>query len=237
MQFENKLMSGVLVKRYKRFLADVRLLSGEQITIHCPNTGSMKNCQTPGCTIWFTASVNKTRRYPHTWQLIEVDRGVLVGVNTGLANKLVLESIHNKTVEKLDGYSKVRTEVPYGRENSRIDILLEGAGLKDCYIEVKNVSLGTLTGEGFFPDSVTVRGQRHLKELISVKESGARAVLFFCVQHSSVESVAPAHEIDPVYAELLIRAIKCGVEVMAYRSEVDLVSSTIWLDKDLPVKI
>ena len=237
MQFENKLMSGVLVKRYKRFLADVRLLSGKQITIHCPNTGSMKNCQNPGSTIWFTASVNKNRKFPYTWQLIEVDKGVLVGVNTGLANKLVLESIQNKTVEKLHGYSKVRVEVPYGRENSRIDILLEGAGLQDCYIEVKNVSLGTLNGEGLFPDSVTVRGQKHLKELISVKESGARAVLFFCVQHSGVESVAPAHEIDPVYAELLMKAIKCGVEVMAYRSEVDLVSSTIWLDKDLPVKI
>ena len=237
MQFENKLMSGVLVKRYKRFLADVKLLNGEQITIHCPNTGSMKNCQNPGSTIWFTASLNKNRKFPHTLQLIEVDRGILVGVNTGLANKLVLESIQNNKIEKLHGYSKVRTEVPYGRKNSRIDILLEGAGLQDCYIEVKNVSLGTETGEGFFPDSVTVRGQKHLKELVSVKESGARAVLFFCVQHSGVQSVAPAHEIDPVYSELLIDAVKCGVEVMAYRSEVDLVSSTIWLDQDLPVKI
>ena len=237
MHFENKLISGVLVKRYKRFLADVRLSSGDQVTIHCPNTGSMRNCQNPGSTIWFTASMNKNRKYPHTWQLVEVDSGVLVGINTGLANRLVLESIQNKTVETFHGYSKVRTEVPYGRENSRIDILLESAGLQDCFIEVKNVSLGTSTGEGFFPDSVTTRGQKHLKELMSVKESGARAVLFFCVQHSKVESVAPAHDIDPVYAELLIEAMNCGVEVMAYRSEVDLVSSTIWLDKELPVKI
>ncbi len=237
MQFENKLMSGVLVKRYKRFLADVRLSSGEQITIHCPNTGSMKNCQKPGSKIWFTVSGNKSRKYPHTWQLIEIDSRVLVGINTGLANRLVLESIQNKTVEKLHGYSKKRTEVSYGCENSRIDILLEGDGLKDCYIEVKNVSFGTVTGEGFFPDSVTVRGQKHLKELMSVKESGARAVLFFCVQHSKVESVAPAHEIDPVYAELLMESMKCGVEVMAYRFGVDLVSSTIWLEKELPVKI
>ena len=237
MHFENKLMSGVLVKRYKRFLADLRLSSGEQITIHCPNTGSMRNCQNPGSTIWFTASMNKNRKYPHTWQLIEVDNGVLVGINTGLANRLVLESIQNKTVEKFRGYSTSRTEVPYGRKNSRIDILLESAGLRDCFIEVKNVSLGTSTGEGFFPDSVTVRGQKHLKELMSVKESGARAALFFCVQHSKVESVAPAYDIDPVYAELLREAMKRGVEVMAYRSEVDLVSSTIWLDKELPVKI
>ena len=197
----------------------------------------MRNCHNPGSTIWFTASVNKNRKYPHTWQLVEVDSGVLVGINTGLANRLVLESIQGKKIEKLQGYSNVRTEVPYGRENSRIDILLESAGLRDCFIEVKNVSLGTSTGEGVFPDSGTVRGQKHLKELMSVKESGARAVLFFCVQHSKVESVAPAHDIDPVYAELLIEAIKCGVEVMAYRWEVDLVSSTIWLEKELAVKI
>ena len=237
MHFENKLMSGVLVKRYKRFLADVRLSSGEQVTIHCPNTGSMRNCQNPGSTIWFTASMNKNRKYPHTWQLVEVDSGVLVGINTGLANRLVLEAIQKKAVANLNGYSTARTEVSYGCENSRIDILLESAGLKDCFIEVKNVSLGASTGEGFFPDSVTVRGQKHLKELMSVKESGARAVLFFCVQHSRVESVAPAHEIDPVYAELLIEAMNCGVEVMAYRTEVDLVSSTIWLDRELPVRI
>ena len=237
MQFQNKLMSGVLIKRYKRFLADVRLPSGEQITIHCPNTGSMKNCQKPGSTIWFTLSGNKSRKYPHTWQLIEIDSGVLVGINTGIANRLVLESIQNKTVEKLHGYSKKSTEVPYGFENSRIDILLEGDGLKDCYIEVKNVSFGTIAGEGFFPDAVTVRGQKHLKELMSVKESGARAVLFFCVQHSKIESVSPACEIDPVYAKLLMEAMKCGVEVMAYRSEVDIKSSSIWLEKELPVKI
>ena len=237
MHFENKLMSGVLVQRYKRFLADVRLSSGEQITIHCPNTGSMRNCQNPGSKIWFTASVNKNRKYAHTWQLVEVESNVLVGINTGLANRLVLEAIQKKAVENLHGYSTARTEVSYGRENSRIDILLESAGLKDCFIEVKNVSLGASTGEGFFPDSVTVRGQKHLKELMSVKESGARAVLFFCVQHSRVESVAPAHEIDPVYAELLIEAMNCGVEVMAYRTEVDLVSSTIWLDRELPVRI
>ena len=237
MQFENKLMSGVLIERYKRFLADVRLPSGEQITIHCPNTGSMKNCQKPGSTIWFTLSGNKSRKYPHTWQLIEIDSEVLVGINTGLANRLVLEAIQNKTVEKLHGYSKKSREVPYGFQNSRIDILLEGDGLKDCYIEVKNVSLGTIAGEGFFPDAVTVRGQKHLKELMSVKESGARAVLFFCVQHSKIESVAPAGEIDPVYTKLLMEAMKCGVEVMAYRSEVDIRSSSIWLEKELPVKI
>tara|TARA_Y100000994_G_C15675011_1_gene435334 strand:+ start:45 stop:758 length:714 start_codon:yes stop_codon:yes gene_type:complete len=237
MEFESKLKSGVLIRRYKRFLADVRLLSGEEMTIHCPNTGSMKNCQEPGSTVWFTASKNITRKYPHTWQLIETEHGALVGINTGLSNRLVLEAIHKKTVDKLEGYSKVRSEVPYGREKSRIDILLEDDKQGSCYIEVKNVSLGNLNGEGFFPDSVTIRGQKHLNELMLVKESGARAVLFFCVQNSVVESVAPAEEIDPTYAKLLKEAHALGVELMAYRSSVDLTSSTIELDKRLHVVI
>lgn len=237
MEFESKLKAGVLIKRYKRFLADVRLLNGEEITIHCPNTGSMKNCQEPGSTIWFTTSQNKTRKYPCTWQLIEIGNGVLVGVNTGLSNRLVLEAIQKKVIDKFQGYSKIRTEVPYGREKSRIDILLEYEKQSSCYIEVKNVSLGNLSGEGFFPDSVTIRGQKHLNELMSVKNSGARAVLFFCVQHSAVKSVAPAQEIDPMYAKLLRKAYASGVEVIAYRSKVNLTSSTIELDRELHVKV
>ena len=237
MEFESKLQTGVLIRRYKRFLADVRLLRGEEITIHCPNTGSMKNCKEPGSKIWFTTSNNKARKYPHTWQLIEIKNGALVGVNTGLSNRLVLVAMQRKIVNKFDGYSRVRTEVPYGRENSRIDILLEDEKQGSCYVEVKNVSLGNFSGEGFFPDSVTIRGQKHLKELMLVKESGARAVLFFCVQHSSVASVAPALEIDPTYAKLLRKAQALGVELIAYRSKVDLASSTVELDRELHVKV
>ena len=237
MKFESKLKTGVLIRRYKRFLADVRLSNGEEITIHCPNTGSMRNCQEPGSTIWFTQSQSKTRKYRHTWQLVETANGALVGVNTAISNGLVLEAIQRKVVSKLDGYSRIRTEVPYGRENSRIDILLEDKVQVPCYIEVKNVSLGNLSGEGFFPDSVTIRGQKHLNELMSVRESGMRAVLFFCVQHTGVESVSPAQEIDPVYTELLREANAFGVEVMAYRSKVNLQSSTITLDRELHVKV
>ena len=237
MEFESNLESGILIKRYKRFLADVRISNGKEITIHCPNTGSMKNCQEPGSVIWFTTSQNKTRKYPYTWQLIEIGNGDLVGVNTGLSNRLVLEAIKEKVVDKFEGYSQIRTEVPYGRERSRIDILLEYEKQSSCYIEVKNVSLGNLSGEGFFPDSVTIRGQKHLNELMLVKESGARAVLFFCVQNSAVESVAPAQEIDPIYTKLLRKAHDLGVEVMAYRSKVNLFSSTIELDRELHVKV
>ena len=125
MEFESRLESGVLLRRYKRFLADVELADGRQITIHCPNTGSMKNCQEPGSRIWFTTSNNKSRKYPHTWQLIELNNGDLVGVNTGLANKLVLDAIQTKIIDKFQSFLRVRTEVPYGRHRSRIDILLE----------------------------------------------------------------------------------------------------------------
>ena len=237
MEFESRLESGVLLRRYKRFLADVELADGRQITIHCPNTGSMKNCQEPGSRIWFTTSKNKTRKYPHTWQLIELNNGDLVGVNTGLANKLVLDAIQMKIIDKFQSFLRVRTEVPYGRHRSRIDILLEDDRHNACYIEVKNVSLGNSKGEGFFPDAVTTRGQKHLRELILLKKSGIQAVLFFCVQHSGLNSVAPAEEIDPVYSELLKQAHGLGVEVLAYRFKVDIDSSRIELERAVAVKV
>lgn len=237
MEFESRLESGVLIKRYKRFLADVKLADGQKITIHCPNTGSMINCQKPGSTVWFTTSKNKSRKYPHTWQLIELNNGDLVGVNTGLANKLVLDAIQRKIISNFQSFSKVRTEVPYGRDRSRIDILLEDYSRKACYIEVKNVSFGNSSGEGFFPDAVTTRGQKHLRELIFLKKSGIRAVLFFCVQHTGINSVAPAKEIDPNYSDLLKQAHDLGVELIAYRSKVDLNSSRIKLERELSVKV
>ena len=237
MEFESRLESGVLIKRYKRFLADIKLADGRQITIHCPNTGSMKNCQEPGSRVWFTTSKNKSRKYPHTWQLIELDNGDLVGVNTGLANKLVLDSIQMKIIDRFQRFSRVRTEVPYGRDRSRIDILLEDDKHNACYIEVKNVSFGNSNGEGFFPDAVTTRGQKHLRELMFLKKSGIRAVLFFCVQHAGINSVAPAKDIDPAYSDLLKQAHGLGVEVIAYRFKVDLDSSRIELERELAVKV
>ena len=234
MKFQSSLEEATLITRYKRFLADVKLSNGQVITIHCPNTGSMKNCQDPGSKIWFSTVNKKTRKYPQTWQFVEVYDSELVGINTGLANKLVLEAIEGGVIKQITNFSRLRTEVSYGTENSRIDILLEDDRSR-CYIEVKNVSFGVSGKIGLFPDAITVRGQKHLKELITVRKAGDRAILFFCVQHTGVEKVSPAEEIDPVYTDLLRKALAVGVEVIAYQAAIDISSSTIKLEKELPV--
>ena len=234
MKFQSSLEEATLITRYKRFLADVKLSNGQVITIHCPNTGSMKNCQDPGSKIWFSTVNKKTRKYPQTWQFVEVYDSELVGINTGLANKLVLEAIEGGVIKQITNFSRLRTEVSYGTENSRIDILLEDDRSR-CYIEVKSVSFGVSGKIGLFPDAITVRGQKHLKELITVRKAGDRAILFFCVQHTGVEKVSPAEEIDPVYTDLLRKALAVGVEVIAYQAAIDISSSTIKLEKELPV--
>ncbi len=205
--------------------------------MHCPNTGSMKNCQTPGSRIWYSRASNPKRKYPHTWEIVEVDALDLVGINTHRANQLVVEAINAGTVEQLRGYRQLQTEVPYGEQSSRIDILLRGATgamkLPDCYVEVKNVSLGMGKGLGLFPDAVTRRGQKHLQELMSMSSRGYRAVLFFCVQHSGIQRVSPADEIDPEYGRLLRQAASQGVELMAYGAVYDMDASTIQLSREL----
>lgn len=188
------------------------------MTLHCPNTGSMKNCQEPGSRVWYTLSDNPKRKYPGTWQLVEVDGRYLVGINTGLANKLVYEAINTDQVSELLGYTRIRTEVPYGEQRSRIDLLLDSPESPDvpaCYVEVKNVSLGMPGKRGVFPDAVTTRGQKHLQELMEMVRQGKRAVLFFCVQHTGIERVSPADDIDPKYGVLLREAVDAGVEVLA----------------------
>lgn len=220
MKFDPPLQKGTLVRRYKRFLADIITADGQEITIHCPNTGSMKNCADPGSSVWFSTSDNKKRKYPHTWELVAVDEGnALAGINTGRANSLVVEAINNGAIPKLQGYDSLRTEVKYGNEKSRIDILLE-SGERQCFIEVKNVTL-TEGGQGYFPDAVTERGQKHLRELMAMVDQGARAVLVFCVQHTGMTSVAPAAHIDPKYAEIFSEAVEQGVEVLAYQAKLN----------------
>lgn len=214
--------------------------SGELLTIHCPNTGSMKNCQPDNARIWFSTSANPKRKYPHTWELVELEDSSLVGINTGLANSLVVEAIENEVVPQLQGYGKIRTEVAYGEQNSRIDILLqdfENSARADCYIEVKNVSLGLGDGLGLFPDAVTSRGQKHLQELMHMRSQGYRSVLFFCVQHTGIERVSPADEIDPRYGELLRQAMVQGVEVMAYSTEFNTAESSLHLVRELQVDV
>ena len=236
MNFEAPLQSGILLKRYKRFLADVKLDSDQIITIHCPNTGSMKNCKEPGSRVWFSTSENKKRKYPHTWQFVEVNKNHLVGINTGLSNKLVVEAIQNGAVRELQNYEQLKTEVPYGAQKSRIDILLSNKH-EECYVEVKNVSLGMEAGLGLFPDAVTTRGQKHLEELMLIKKSGARAILFFCVQHTGIEKVSPADDIDPKYSTLLRKAMAEGVESIAYGTDIDTKNSIVELKNQIPVVV
>jgi len=238
MQLQKKLQEGVLLKRYKRFLADITTQAGESITIHCPNTGSMKNCQEPGSRIWYSDSENPNRKYACTWELVEVDNKHIVGINTGLANKLVHEAITSNRIIELTTYESIRTEVAYGEQKSRIDLLLEGTA-KDpdalCYVEVKNVSLGLGDGLGSFPDAVTTRGQKHLQELLHMHSLGHRAVLLFCVQHSGIRRIIPADNIDPEYGRLLREVASKGVEVIGYRADFDVQNSRVMLREKVPV--
>jgi len=223
MKYSPALQEARLIKRYKRFLADVILADGSQTTIHCPNTGSMRNCAPEGARVWFSQSSNSKRKYPFTWELVEVDERYKVGVNTGRANALVAEALAAGVIAPLAAYKTVQAEVKYGNENSRIDFLLSENSERPeelCYVEVKSVTLGVGDGLGEFPDAVSSRGAKHLRELMEMKEQGQRAVLLYCVQHEGIERVAPAYEIDPTYAQLLRQAYDSGVEVYAYRARV-----------------
>jgi len=219
MKFEHPLQTGILIKRYKRFLADVETNAG-MITIHCPNTGSMTGCAEPGSKVWFWDSKNPKRKYRHSWELVQNSQGALIGINTNRANYLIKEAIVNQTLTHFE-YDEILTEVPYGDEKSRIDILLRHNNSK-TWIEVKNVTLletdKAPNGQGYFPDAVTSRGTKHLRELISQVDKGDRAVLIFCVQHSGITSVKAAAHIDPLYAKTLQQAAAAGVEIIAAKT-------------------
>ncbi|GAL06548.1 sugar/maltose fermentation stimulation protein homolog [Photobacterium aphoticum] len=217
MKFSPALQSATLIKRYKRFLADVTLPDGTVTTLHCANTGAMTGCATPGNTVWYSTSDNPKRKYPCSWELSETPDGDMICVNTAQANRLVVEAINNGVVKELEGYSTLRTEVKYGSENSRIDVLLQADDRPDCYIEVKSVTL-LQNGQGFFPDAVTTRGQKHLRELAEVAQSGKRAILFFAILHSGIEKVSVAHHIDPDYFSLIQQAERAGVEILCYKA-------------------
>ena len=219
MKFPSPLITGRLIRRYKRFLADVELDDGSQVTAHTPNTGSMAGCAEPGSRVWLSDSGNPKRKYPLSWELVEADGETLVGINTALPNRLVKEAVEGGVVPSLKGFSNVRTEVRYGEERSRIDLLLEDERAGRCFIEVKNVTL-VEEGVAYFPDAVSERGAKHLRELIGVVERGDRGVIFFCVQRGDAREVRPADAIDPRYGETLRRAVAAGVEALAYRAEV-----------------
>ena len=225
-----------LIKRYKRFLADVRLDNDEVITVHCPNTGSMKNCVEENAEIWLSDSDNPKRKYRYTWEYLMTSRGHYIGVNAGKANQLVQSAIRDDLIEPLAGYETIRPEVKYGDENSRIDLLLQDKKRQDCYVEVKSVTLledPPSRGIGYFPDAVSQRGAKHIRELIKMSQSDARSVLFFCVQHTGIQEVRPADHIDREYGKLLREALDNGVEVLAYKVRKSNKGFRLW--RDLPV--
>ena len=218
MKFPRSLVEGRLLRRYKRFLADVQLPEGV-ITASCPNTGSLMGCCDAGNRVWLSESDSATRKYRHTWELVEVGK-TLIGINTGLPNALVREAIEAGTIAELAGYTSIRREVAYGEEGSRVDLVLESADRPPCYVEVKNVTAAANRGVALFPDCVSERGTRHLRELVRLKAQGLRPVQLYCVQRGDVKEVRPADGIDYEYGQALREAIRAGVEVLAYRAEI-----------------
>jgi sugar fermentation stimulation protein A len=219
MRFTAPLLPATLIRRYKRFLADVALPSGETVTAHCANPGSMIGLVAPGAPVWLSRSDNPKRKLGHSWELVEVDLGSgaeLVGINTTNPNTLAAEAIAAGLIPELAGYGSVRREVKYGR-SSRVDFLLEQPGRPPCYVEIKNVHLMRKPGLAEFPDAVTKRGAKHLVELADMAEAGARAVMLFLVQIASAERFALARDIDPAYGAQFDLARGRGVEALARR--------------------
>jgi sugar fermentation stimulation protein A len=218
MRFASPLIPATLVKRYKRFLADVILPSGEEITAHVANPGAMTGLATPGARVWLSKSDDPKRKLPYAWELVEADFGAgpeLVGVNTAAPNRLVHAALAAGGIAECAGYAAIRREVKYGN-NSRVDFVLDCPERGPCYVEVKNVHLMRTPGLAEFPDSVTARGARHMQELGAVAAAGARAVMLFLIQIGSAERFAPARDIDPTYAEALAQARARRVEALAY---------------------
>ncbi len=237
MKFARPLIPGRLVQRYKRFLCDVVLPSGDAITASCPNTGSMLGLTAPGATVWLSENDSATRKYRHTWELIENDLGngpTLVGINSGHPNAIVAEAITAGRIKSLTGFATLRREVKYG-VNSRIDILLEnGSGGRVCYVEVKNVHLMRQPGLAEFPDSPTERGVKHLVELSRMVAEGHRAVMVYLVQRADAGQFAIAEDIDPLYAAAFTAAKAAGVEMLAFNCQMS--PQDIVLDREIDIR-
>ena len=237
MKFETPLVRGRLIKRYKRFLADVQLDSGKTITASCANTGSMLGLLHENVPVWLSEHDSPTRKYRHTWEMVENDMGngpVLVGINTSHPNKIVAEAIAAKRIKPLAGYASQRREVKYGK-NSRIDILLEDDKKGRCYVEIKNVHLSRAKGTAEFPDSVTTRGAKHLRELADMAREGHRAVMVYLIQRPDAKRFTLADDIDPDYAAAFRDAADAGVEAFAYRCLLD--ENEIELDRSVRLAI
>jgi sugar fermentation stimulation protein A len=224
MHFSSTLIPATLARRYKRFLADVVLESGDLKTVHVANPGAMTGLDRPLSRVWLSDSGNALRKFPWTWELVETDLGSgpeLVGVNTGQPHQLVAEALAAGLIPELRNYPSIRREVKYGA-GSRIDFLLDDPTRRPCYLEVKNVHLMRKPRLAEFPDCVTARGAKHLRELAVIQETGARAVMLFVIQIPSADRFAVARDIDPAYAAAFDRAYRRGVEMLAWRCKVDL---------------
>ncbi len=220
MRFSPPLTRATLIRRYKRFLADVSL-AGRSVTVHCPNTGAMLGCDAPGSTVWLSHSANPARRYPWTWEQVRTAQGTRVGIHTGRSNALVREALEAGLIPALAGYRRIRPEVRYGSGAGRADFVLEGHRRRaDCVLEVKNVTALAERAVAMFPDAVSARATRHLHALCREAGAGRRAVLLYCVQRDDVQRVRPADEIDSAYAGALRQALAAGVEVLAYAARV-----------------
>jgi sugar fermentation stimulation protein A len=227
-----QLIPGTLIKRYKRFMADVKLTSNEVVTAHCPNSGSMQECCEPGRPVYLSFHDNPKRKLKYTWELIEMPTS-LVGVNTMVPNRLVSKSIEAGMVTDLDGYDNIVREVKTPN-NSRLDILLSKGEKDRCFVEIKNCTL-VKDGIAFFPDAVTSRGLKHIVELRSLISSGTRCVMFYLIQRMDAGIFQPADHIDPEYGRELRHAAEQGIEILVYDVCIDL--ETITLNRKIPYKL
>jgi sugar fermentation stimulation protein A len=231
MRFSSRLIRGTLIQRYQRFLADVRLSSGEIVTAHCTNTGSMMGCKEPGSVVYISRSNKEGRRLLYTWEIIGVGR-TWVGINTMHPNRLVAEAVASGTIQELQGYDSIRREV-VTRQGTRLDLCLEGNGVS-CFVEVKNVTLA-VDGAAAFPDAVSERGTKHLKELMWLHRRGHRVAVVFVIQRNDCSLFRPADEIDAEYGRWLRRAVKAGLEALPYRAHVT--PKEIVLKERLPIRL
>lgn len=232
MKFESKLVDGIIIKRYKRFLADIELSCGKVITVYVPNTGSMKTCWEAGWQVLLSESGNTKRKYRYTLEMLH-NGNTWIGINTSLTNKIAHEAIAAGTIKELKEYSIIKPEVKIGA--SRLDFQLTNQHNQTCYVEVKNVTLFQAPDIATFPDAITKRGQKHIQELINIQKDGDHATLLFIVQREDVNSFQPAKEIDLTYAELLKSALKQGVEVLVYQCSIS--PKEIKVRRKLPINI
>jgi sugar fermentation stimulation protein A len=232
MLFSTPLVRGTLLRRYKRFLSDVMLDTGEQIVAHVANSGAMTGLAEPGMEVWLAHCPKPTRKLPWSWELVRIGE-FLVGINTMHPNGIVTEAILAGAIPELDGYTDLRREVAYG-QSSRIDLLLGASGRPTCYVEVKNVHLKRGTA-ACFPDAVTARGTKHLGELTVMAAAGHRAVMLFLVQREDCDYFTPADDVDPVYGRALRQALAAGVEALCYDCRLTL--DGIGVYRRLPIRL